>query len=113
MTPWRTIDGEPQKRCPTCAARGREEWHAYPAFALDARRKNGLTIRCRECKAEDFQEAYATAVARNIQRDRDNPPFDGQKQRALLRPRRKRPELVLTRAAGTASYGGMIPRIEG
>lgn len=72
-TVWRDNAGRPEKRCPTCAGRGRDPWHPYDAYASDPRRKHGLDIRCLLCRREDtrawaekYPDRYAAHVARAI-----------------------------------------------
>lgn len=127
MAVWREIDGQPQKRCPTCEARGREPWHPYGAFGKDARRKNSLTIRCRACNREDsaawavkYPDHYAAHVARSVQWTRDNPArardiwrryYERHKEarKAVRKPRRRptrwTPELLAEIRAHVAAGG--------
>ena len=62
---WREVGGAPQKRCPTCEARGREPWQGLDEYGRDAARGSGLCIRCKVCMKEDNHANWATMKERS------------------------------------------------
>ncbi len=76
---WRTAGGVPEKRCPTCGARGRDPWHPLESYATEAHRTNGISINCKQCLHENWQrwEADTNFDAAAYQRGYQRKPRDG------------------------------------
>ena len=76
---WRTVGDVRQKRCPTCAARGREQWHLLEDYGTDISNEPPITIRCRQCMREDW---LGWAAQRDVNAYyREHPSADGGRQK--------------------------------